>query len=169
MVVPAPVASLISEVGGLGVPGRLLTERQECRKCGETKIRDDFYPRSDRPGSVKSTCKSCDLARNRTWHENNRGHRAAYARQRALAAFGMTEADYDALLTSQGGGCAICQEPVRDRANNRQGPKALAVDHCHATGRVRGILCSNCNTLLGLAKDDADRLRAAIQYLESRS
>lgn len=64
---------------------------------------------------------------------------------------------YDAMLASQGGSCVICRE-VPDNT--------FHVDHCHATGRVRGILCGACNNALGLFKDETNRLRAAIEYLE---
>lgn len=60
-------------------------------------------------------------------------------------------------LARQGGRCAIC------RGNN--GGRRLYVDHCHATGKGRGLLCSTCNTGLGLFKDDPLVLQAAIEYL----
>jgi hypothetical protein len=66
----------------------------------------------------------------------------------------MTEADYDALLVAQGGCCAICRE--------RQ---AFVVDHDHATGAVRGLLCNRCNTGLGHLGDSPILLLRAIEYL----
>ena len=70
----------------------------------------------------------------------------------------LTEEEYNAMLERQGGVCAICKEK----------PKAgrLAVDHIHGSRKVRGLLCSLCNSGLGLFKDDPDRLAAAIQYLK---
>ncbi|TLZ99857.1 MAG: hypothetical protein E6J97_05165, partial [Methanobacteriota archaeon] len=69
-----------------------------------------------------------------------------------------TEDEYVAMLEAQGGVCAICKEkPRRSR---------LAVDHIHGTDEVRGLLCNLCNPALGLFKDDPDRLKAAIEYLE---
>lgn len=73
--------------------------------------------------------------------------------------YGMTPQDWRAMFQSQGERCAICQ-------TDRPGPYDWHTDHCHTTGKVRGILCSKCNLMLGHAKDDPDRLRAAAAYLE---
>ncbi len=70
--------------------------------------------------------------------------------------YGLSDADYDALLARQRGVCANCKR-------NRR----LGVDHCHATGKVRGLLCGNCNRGLGLFHDDPELLRAAAAYLEA--
>lgn len=74
--------------------------------------------------------------------------------------FGITLDDYDAMLVAQGGGCQICGAPPA-------GDKRLAVDHCHETGRVRGLLCTPCNQALGLMRDDPNRLQRAIAYLSA--
>lgn len=71
----------------------------------------------------------------------------------------LTEEEYEAMRERQGGVCAICGEKSK---NGR-----LAVDHVHGPNTVRGLLCSLCNTGLGLFKDDPDRLAAAIEYLKS--
>ena len=71
--------------------------------------------------------------------------------------YGISVEDYDRMLEKQGGKCAICGE-VDDH-------HSLAVDHCHETGAVRGLLCSLCNRGLGLFKDRADLLTAAIKHL----
>lgn len=72
--------------------------------------------------------------------------------------YGITLAAYEAMLVSQGGVCAICGGT--DTIN-------LAVDHCHATGQIRGLLCRKCNALLGQATDDPAILANAIKYLEA--
>lgn len=74
----------------------------------------------------------------------------------------MTIPDYDALLASQGGTCAICG------GANANGQR-LAVDHNHATGKVRGLLCHNCNSGIGHLMDRPDWLRKAAEYVESRA
>lgn len=74
--------------------------------------------------------------------------------------FGITSAEYDEQLRRQGGGCAICRAPVADERGHR-----LHVDHCHATGRFRGILCGECNLGIGKFKDDPDLLIRAAAYL----
>lgn len=74
--------------------------------------------------------------------------------------YGITAAEYDEQLELQSGGCAICRVQIGDKSGRR-----LAIDHCHDTGRVRGILCGECNLGLGKFQDDAILLGRAIQYL----
>jgi hypothetical protein len=79
-----------------------------------------------------------------------------------MAQYGLTVGDYDVMLAAQGGGCAICGRA----AHNGNDTRKLHVDHDHETGRVRGILCANCNRILGLAGDDTGILRKAADYLD---
>lgn len=69
------------------------------------------------------------------------------------------------MLETQDYLCAICKEVGFDM--NEHVRSSLNVDHCHATGQVRGLLCHNCNRALGLLKDDVNRFKTAIEYLES--
>jgi hypothetical protein len=78
--------------------------------------------------------------------------------------YGITVDDYDALMEQQNGVCAICLKPETVIGSGGE-VKALAVDHCHKTNRVRGLLCNNCNRALGLLNDEIDLLRAAVGYL----
>jgi hypothetical protein len=77
--------------------------------------------------------------------------------------YGITAREYDALLASQGGGCAICG---RDK-NPGKFRQSLPVDHDHETGKIRGILCIDCNRALGMFRDDPRLLRKAAKYVES--
>jgi hypothetical protein len=70
------------------------------------------------------------------------------------AKYGITDEDYDAMAEAQGYRCAICESDA-----------PFVVDHCHQTGRVRGLLCHNCNVGLGHFKDNPQILTAALQYL----
>ena len=76
--------------------------------------------------------------------------------RRYALVYGLSREDYQRLLIAQNGLCAVCDEKPERR---------LCVDHCHATGEVRGLLCSNCNTALGLFADDPERMWAAVLYL----
>jgi hypothetical protein len=79
--------------------------------------------------------------------------------------YGITLEQYNIMLENQGGVCAICGDPPTIiHAGEKVSP--LSVDHCHKTGKVRGLLCHPCNMALGLFKDNKDRLRAAAAYLE---
>ena len=100
---------------------------------------------------MTSYCKPCHNARGRQAKEKVGGERTYHLRRR----YGITAEDADHLLAGQGGLCAIC----------RTAP-AAHVDHDHRTGRVRALLCFNCNGGLGQFKDDPAVLRAAADYVE---
>jgi hypothetical protein len=79
--------------------------------------------------------------------------------------FGLTTEEYNILLERQNGTCAICRAVEVDRSKFGKS-KNLCVDHCHATGRIRGLLCRKCNGALGGMQDSPELLRRAIHYLE---
>lgn len=79
-----------------------------------------------------------------------------------LRTYGVTEQQYEEMLREQGGGCAICGgTDLGKRAGY-----ALSVDHCHDTGRVRGLLCASCNLAIGYLRDNPVLCRKAGAYLE---
>lgn len=81
--------------------------------------------------------------------------------------FGITRAQYGDLLLAQGGACAICRQPETATRNGLV--KSLAVDHCHSSGEIRGLLCVACNTGIGKFMDDRNLMLSAIQYLDKHS
>ena len=95
------------------------------------------------------------------YREKNRQALSDGERQRR---FGITPERYSELLKSQNGTCAICKQP--ETATRLGKVKALAVDHCHQSGAVRGLLCADCNTGIGKLKENVDIFQSAIQYLE---
>jgi ribosomal protein L37E len=97
----------------------------------------------------------------REWRKNN-PERAKHHEMKKR--FGITGQDYDNMFEVQKGVCAICGQPevAKDKDG---GPRMMAVDHCHETGKVRGLLCTGCNTALGGFKDSAQLLEAAKNYL----
>lgn len=98
-------------------------------------------------------CQVCRAVNARAWQAANPDKRLASQ----LAQYGISPAVFHATLEAQNGVCAICGDPP--------GAKRLHVDHCHRTGRFRGILCSPCNVGLGSFRDDPARLKAATAYL----
>lgn len=92
----------------------------------------------------------------KAWQQANPDKRKA----QRLRQFRMTLDEFNEMLKSQGGGCAICG--YSDRSDPKFFP---AVDHCHSAGHVRGLLCMNCNQGLGKFKDQPSRLLAAVEYL----
>jgi hypothetical protein len=88
-------------------------------------------------------------------------------KKHTLKKYGISPLDYADMLLKQGGVCAVCKlsETCKDKRSNKV--RDLAVDHCHTTGRVRGLLCSRCNKALGGFKDNAELLASAIGYLNA--
>ena len=74
--------------------------------------------------------------------------------------------DFIKLNEEHNGLCKICNNPETSKSRNG-GIKRLAIDHCHNSGKIRGLLCHDCNTMLGKTKDDINLLQAAIEYLKS--
>jgi hypothetical protein len=77
--------------------------------------------------------------------------------------YGITTKDYEVMVEAQNNECAICFAPGEQERNGR-----LVIDHCHASGKVRGLLCNKCNLLLGHANDAIECLERAILYLANR-
>jgi hypothetical protein len=113
-----------------------------CSECQEMLPADRFYVRSTRTRGYTYRCKSC-TPRRKNKPETNRKHR-----------YGISQDRYEEILGSQNGVCAICK-----------GLEPLVVDHNHATGVVRGLLCHACNRGLGQFKDNISTLQTAIDYL----
>ncbi len=102
-------------------------------------------------------------ARSLAYYYANKETVLAKIREREIMKYGLTTESYSEMLAKQGGKCRICG---RDRTDTRRGN--LCIDHDHKSGRVRGLLCQNCNTGIGMFSDDVSKMRAAIAYLEEQ-
>lgn len=109
--------------------------------------------------------RAVERKRSRAWKRSNPGKVYAGKRVAALRRYGLSPAEYQRLCRQQRNRCAICE-----RRETRKGPtgrvRPLSVDHDHGTGKVRGLLCNDCNRGLGLLGDRLVRLKAAVRYLE---
>jgi hypothetical protein len=133
-----------------GTPFRTVKVNAEgqvwCSRCKEYLDSRRFKQRSSNSIKWDAMCKPCKSAYG---HEH-----------RMKTVFGITAADYHGMLEMQGYACAICK--------NKPKNYRLAVDHCHKTGKIRGLLCKRCNhDLLGAAYDSIPMLARAISYLEA--
>lgn len=80
--------------------------------------------------------------------------------------YNLTLDDYEEMLRKQNGVCAICHQPETHRSPHTKKLKTLSVDHCHLTGRNRGLLCCACNHAIGALKEDPELFRRAVRYLK---
>jgi hypothetical protein len=131
-------------------------EVKTCAKCRVEKSVEDFHRSSSSRDGTQYNCKTCNKARLST--PENIERRKQYAWLACLKKFGITEDDYNEMFERQFGLCAICRKPENDIK--------LAVDHCHETGKVRGLLCKRCNMGIGLLGDNPDTLISAAMYLK---
>ena len=136
-----------------------------CTACGQTKPRTDFFADRRKKHGLQARCKVCKMAATREYMRRTDGDKRRYwanperERERHLIRkYGIDQAGYDALFVRQNGRCAICQKTQE---------RAFDVDHDHSTSRVRGLLCTNCNRMVGHAGDSAARLEAAANYLRA--
>lgn len=139
--------------------------RQVCRVCKKTKGIDEygFHKRSNKH---KTQCKDCAKKEAAIYRlENKEKYLKTQTNSRLKQNYGLSLSAYEEKLKDQEGKCTICgtTNPVNGHI------KRFAVDHCHATGMVRGLLCSKCNKGIGFFGDDTRLLEKAIQYLERYS
>lgn len=142
-------------------------ELKECSKCKELKNTTEYYKRSD-TGKYRNECKSCRNDYNlKLYHTNPKqkdNHRKAAWKHQIKKNYSMSPEDYYELLENQEGKCKICRIHIDDIEKH-----VLYIDHCHTTGKVRGLLCQQCNSGLGMFKDRIDLLVKAIRYLDDNN
>lgn len=114
---------------------------RRCAQCREVKRLTEFHRAPQQSGGDNCYCKDCRKVQARATHLKR--------------SYGMTVAEYDAMVEEQGGVCACCRERPPQH-----------VDHDHQTGEVRGVVCFRCNAGIGQFSDRADLMRNAITYLE---
>ncbi len=115
---------------------------KKCRNCGTV-----FTPKAPSHLMCSQSCA-------------DRSIQSAYLRRN----YNIQVDQYEDMLRRQGHRCAVCQGEGFTMAAHHK--VKLVVDHCHKTGRVRGLLCHNCNRALGLMQDDVEALKRSVQYLE---
>lgn len=135
--------------------------RKHCIGCDRWQPESAFASMKGRPDNLQTRCREC---KSRNYYANKEKVRDSMREQR----FGLTRAEFDAMLEAQGGACAICK-------SDTPGPNThWHVDHDHdccpssnkTCGKcVRGLLCRWCNHMLGSGRDNPDILRAGIDYL----
>ncbi len=159
-------------------PARTARESAICTGCRLEKAKTEFRSDLRNRDGLRSRCKDCDRTyardwqsrtkQNERWIAENPERYALKRREHLLRRYGMTVEDYETLLAKQDGRCAICRTDsprTRGNAHEHHG-QIFAVDHCHVTGAVRGLLCITCNTGIGGLRDDPAIVRAALAYLE---
>ncbi len=122
-----------------------------CKKEGTGLNGKKMFMSNKDSNKLKSVCLECSELEEQRIVDQRR-------RYELDKNYGMSLDDYNEMYEDQDGRCMICDRPEREN-------KLLAVDHCHTTGNVRGLLCQNCNLGIGLLEDNIKFLKGAIKYL----
>mgnify|MGYP006784045891 CR=1 FL=1 len=151
-----------------------------CAACRETKDKSEFYNSKSSKTGKQSRCIQCQaksseilskdgqVAYKSSMSKLRSENPAEYTRRvrgyNLKASHGIKQDDYEAMASKQGHACAICRSKEPGGPGDR-----FHVDHNHATGKIRGLLCAKCNTAIGLLKEDAIVIQRALNYLKKYS
>lgn len=166
-------------------------KNKKCSICKMDKELKEFSPNKSKRSGISSYCKPCKSVYGKKWNKENQEKKRIYNKQRYSDCreqirekqniwyknnsekhcdnnwkakikrnYGLSIEDYNNLYLKQEGKCKICERHQDDFK------KRLSVDHCHKTGKIRGLLCDDCNTSLGKFRDDLKTLSNALKYLE---
>jgi hypothetical protein len=124
-----------------------------CTKCGIEKDIENFYPRKGYKDGHDSWCRDCHLEVSRDPMQKRKKNE-----WRMKRLYNLTLEEIDNMLILQEHKCVICHKSLHETYR--------CIDHDHKTGKVRGILCRSCNTMLGQVCEDVQVLKDAITYLE---
>lgn len=141
--------------------------KKRCACCGAGKLLSEFRVNPRNTSGLRSYCIPCEQAKYKAELEKAR-NKPETLRQRFRSAqlrfyFGISLEEFNAMLVKQNKLCAICGQP--ETALHKGKPRSLSVDHDHQTGKVRELLCNNCNRGLGAFRDDPAIIDKAIAYL----
>jgi hypothetical protein len=142
---------------------------RRCQKCKDLKLLNEFFVRN-KERKLKSTyCKTCFQQINNEYKKNNpitkkeiskreyQKNKRNYLNSNYKRKYGISHDEYDEIVKKQEGVCYIC---------NLKPKTKLFIDHCHSTGKIRDLLCGNCNRLIGESKENIQVLLNAIKYLQ---
>jgi len=133
-----------------------------CYGCQTKKELEEFGKHNNTKDKRQHYCKECA----RQYRLENKDKNKQYQKDRrkknisTVMQYGITLEEYDEIQSRQGHKCALCY-----KHKNSTYRKKLYIDHCHVSGKIRGLLCQHCNTMLGFARDDKQILLNAVKYL----
>ena len=155
-------------------------KNKPCSICKMSKPLDEFHKDRSSVSGYDGRCRSCTHSRQKGYYEKNKNEMRKRARARYQTAktnpklyekelnrsrkgvlknrYGMSVAEYNKLFVKQSGYCASCG------THQVELKKRLGVDHCHITGKIRGLLCDRCNRAFGLLRDDISVLESLLEY-----
>jgi hypothetical protein len=135
------------------------TKSRICSKCGHDESQTKFGPTSGQDRHNHTQCRECINERTYAWRRKNPGwHLKDYLRR----TYGISLEEYQVMVIAQDNRCAICLQIPNGVGKQNQ---RLHVDHDAITGKVRGLLCGNCNRAIGMLSHDSEIIQRAVDYL----
>lgn len=165
-----------------------------CKGCNTEKSLDNFYANHKQKDLKYNKCIPCVTKMNKEYRDNNKEktrklsldyyykkgrekrqenkdqinktyrERKRHMRYKIKKYFNLTLDEYNQMFIERDNKCDICNNPESAKHQNGK-TRALALDHCHETGKIRGLLCTSCNRGIGLLKDNITLLENAVEYL----
>lgn len=136
-----------------------------CSRCKLPKDNSEFCKDKSRSDGLNHRCNMCnkihvqEIAKKQKKQFGKVGYRRMRRKYELAHYYGITEDEFQIMVDKQNNVCAIC----------KQNPEQyLAIDHCHDTGKIRGLLCRKCNSAIGLFNEDVDRLTSALEYIRKK-
>lgn len=146
--------------------GVVIGRVSRCRFCASAQATADNVRRYREDPEFRARKRQYDADRHARRMKNDPTYREQIRNRALLQSYGITEKDFQKMLKRQKGRCAICSYKP-DPKDKRPRWRTLEVDHCHRTGKVRGLLCRRCNDALGKFEDDPKLLKRALAFVLS--
>lgn len=133
-------------------------KEKECYACGSTLPFSRYGPDDRRYDGLRGDCRDCHNRKSRDTRRKHLKRMRDYDKKTYYQKnYGISKEEYESMVSERGGKCQIC---------NTIPDKKLRVDHCHSSGKIRDLLCHNCNTALGHVKDNPEIIKSMLAYIE---
>jgi CRISPR/Cas system-associated protein Cas10 (large subunit of type III CRISPR-Cas system) len=130
--------------------------KKRCIHCRQAKNKDCFSQHACRPDGLRDYCRDCARIARKAWEQRNPDKVRAISRRKYYKRAYALTAEKRKTILANGNRCAICE-----------GTRDLIIDHCHKTGKIRGVLCGHCNRAIGFLRDKPSlAFRAGLYLLE---
>lgn len=153
-------------------------QEKYCPGCKETHSLENFHKSKSRPDGLTSWCKTCVKNNGAKWRKNNKERKNEYAKEyyqenkdrmnvrRIERLYGLSPEEHQRMKDEQGNLCKLCNQPETGTNAMNGKIQELCIDHCHDTGKVRGLLCRRCNHLIAALGDTEQSIERVFHYMK---
>lgn len=138
-----------------------MEQKKICSKCKKEKTLEEFNKHKNGKFGRHHYCKECNSKQKKHRYRSDKEYRKNLKNIQYQKNYGITLEEAENMFLGQGRCCKICKKPLSFKSRKTH------VDHCHDSGIVRGVLCSDCNTTLGKVGEDVEVLKTMIKYIET--